>query len=210
MEVKIKKNELGLSLDKNYFVYELINDINNQLLIRIENDYKQIFTYEIKKFNIINEKEPERWITVSRDDEVIKTFVEFSGLGFWENFYNDDIDSLKKFHSIKVTMFAMDFDSEKVNSILHFSNCDEQILLIDSLKFNLRSEFVNSIIQYSRIKFNDDAVKFRFELESAFEYLSCFKNESIDECFIEFYGVADFQTKSLTGIVDNYFNPNQE
>ena len=142
MEVKIKINELGLSINKYYFVYELIRMENNQFLIRIENDDKQIFTYDIRKFVITDETKPERWITVSRENEVIKTFLEFSKLDFWEKFYNDDSDALRKFHGVKVNMFAMNINSEKVNSILSFSDCDEQIFLLNSLKSNLRDEFI--------------------------------------------------------------------
>ena len=152
MQVKTKRNELGLSINKYYFVYELISMENNQLLIRIENNDKRIFTYDIKKFDIMDGTKPERWITVYSGNQVIKTFSEFSELDFWEKFYNDDPDALIKFHGVKVDMFAMNINAKKVNSIFNFSDCDEQTLLLNSLKSNLNDEFINTVIEYSRVR----------------------------------------------------------
>lgn len=203
-----KEKTHRLTLNKNYTVYEAQSSIGDQStqynLYRIEDDYGSVIPYESSNFEILSEVNDNYNKKILDNNEVIliHSFIDIKY--FWSRFYDDDPEMIELFIKAKKDIYRNEMTNEEVFGIIDRDNSDERDFLIDMLIDNKDDNYIEKIITICKEKLS------KWEngesLETSFKYLSTFKNDKVNDFFIEYLSENEKGNDVLDKIVYDYFD----
>ncbi|MGN8231307.1 hypothetical protein [Paenibacillus polymyxa] len=209
MRVCLKKDaekQENLSKFKKYIVYSLETSKNGEKFYRIENDANQVVPYSISLFEIVSDKVNSDWIIWDKPNNSSALLPEqFAYLSFWEDYYNDELEALKKFNSVKEQLFQEELEENEVHEIIEMENEDEITFVLNFL-FKLKDDrFINQVIQYVKPKLERNYGVDNTTL-LAFQYLSLFNQSEVEDFFLYYLTNIELGDDQLTSIVTEYFS----
>ncbi|WP_311079284.1 hypothetical protein [Paenibacillus polymyxa] len=209
MRVCLKKDaekQENLSKFKKYIVYSLETSKNGEKFYRIENDANQVVPYSISLFEIVSDKVNSDWIIWDKPNNSSALLPEqFAYLSFWEDYYNDELEALKKFNSVKEQLFQEELEENEVHEIIEMENEDEITFVLNFL-FKLKDDrFINQVIQYVKPKMERNYGVDNTTL-LAFQYLSLFNQSEVEDFFLYYLTNIELGDDQLTSIVTEYFS----
>ncbi|MEK5031077.1 hypothetical protein MKY96_06530 [Paenibacillus sp. FSL R7-0302] len=209
MRVRIKEGiqkQENLSIDKKYMVYSVETSKNKEEFYRVENDLKQVVPYSISLFDIVSDRKNSDWILWNKPNNS-SAFLpkQLAYLSFWEDYYNDELEALKKFNLVKEQLFQEELGDDELHEIFEQDNEDEIIFVLNALHKTKDNKMTNQIIQYVKRKLEksnglDNTVLL------AFQYLSLFKQSDVEDYFIYYLTNIELGNDLLTAVVNEYFN----
>lgn len=112
-----KKVYINLTKGKEYVVLSIefynketspfCNFIGDYILYRIEDDDGLVKPIPSKLFTIVSNQLPECWVIYYENNECFSILPsEWASPSFWENFYNDDYNTLEVFEKIRNQIYA--------------------------------------------------------------------------------------------------------
>lgn len=203
-----KEKTHRLTLNKNYTVYEAQSSIGDQPtqynLYRIEDDYGSVIPYESSNFEILSEVNDNYNKKILDNNEVIliHSFIDIKY--FWARFYDDDPEMIELFIKAKKDIYDNEMTNKEIVRIIDQDNSDERDFLIDMLIDNKDDNYIEKIISICKEKLskweNSES------LETSFKYLSTFKNDKVNDFFIEYLSETEEENDVLDKIVYDYFD----
>ncbi|MDO5558753.1 MAG: hypothetical protein Q4F95_04055 [Oscillospiraceae bacterium] len=203
-----KEKTHRLTLNKNYTVYEAKCSTGDQPtqynLYRIEDDYGSVIPYESRNFEILSEVNDNYNKKILDNNEVIliHSFIDIKY--FWARFYDDDPEMIELFIKAKKDIYSNEMTNKEIFEIIDQDNSDERDFLIDMLIDNKDDNYIEKIITICKEKLskweNSES------LESLFKYLCTFKNDKVNDFFIEYLSENEKGNDVLDKIVYKYFN----
>ncbi len=210
MRVKCKNNknkEQRLTLNKNYSAYEAEyideNGTKEYIIFKIEDDYGSVIPYEANNFEIISDCNNNYVKKQINDNKVVLTHSLITDRYFWSRLYDDDYEMKKLFIKAKKDIYTSEMTKEEILEIINGNNFDERDFVIDVLIEQKNDYFIENIIKICKMqldKWIDNS-----NLETLFKYLSIFKNDSVNEFFIEYLSENEKGNEILDNIVYKYF-----
>lgn len=209
MRVRLKEDvekKENLSIDKKYMVYSVETSKNGEEFYRLENDIKQVVPYSISLFDIVSEKVNSDWILWSKpNDNSALLPKQFAYLSFWEDYYNDELEALRIFNSVKEQLFQEELDENEIREIFELENEDEISFVLNVLFKKKDNRFINQVIQYVKTKLEDN-----YGIDNttllAFQYLSLFNQSEVEDYFIYYLTNIELGSDQLTAVVNEYFS----
>ncbi|WP_128100477.1 hypothetical protein [Paenibacillus sp. DCT19] len=209
MRVQLKDTitlQTNLSLDRRYFVYEIESTPSGNTYYRIENDAKQVVPYDSALLNVVSDKLYGDWTDLKKPyQSSAKVPREIAYITFWEEFYNDDPKALRAFSKVKARLYLEELEESEIKDILESNNEDEIYFVLNTLISVKSDTFTNEIIQLAQTKLIENNYPEDDVLTAAFQYLSLFQEEHINEFFIHYLTNIELGNDKLTEIVNNYF-----
>lgn len=209
MRVWLKKDaekQENLSMFKKYIVYSLETSKNGEKFYRIENDVNQVVPYSISLFEIVSDKVNSDWILWDKPNNSSALLPEqFAYLSFWEDYYNDDLEAMKKFNYVKEQLLQEELEENEVHEIIEMGNEDKMPFVLNFLFKSKDDRFINRVIQYVKSKLERNYGVDNTTL-LAFQYLNLFRHSEIDDFFLYYLTNIELGDDQLTSIVTDYFN----
>lgn len=210
MRVQLKDTktlQTNLSFDQRYIVYEIESASSGNTYYRIENDAKQVVPYDAALFDVVSDKLYGDWIELNKPNQSsARVPREIAYITFWEEFYNDDPKALRAFRQVKARLYLEELEESEVKDILESKNEDEIYFVLTTLISTKCDTFTNEIIQFAQTRLEENMYSEDDILVAAFQYLSLFKDEHINEFFIYYLTNIELGNDKLTDIVNNYFS----
>lgn len=147
----------GISTNKNYMIYAVETSIDGEEFYRIENDYNQIILYSANLFEIRSAQLSSDWILWNKPNGSSGLLPEqFTYLSFWEDYYNDDVEALNIFSSVKEILIQQELNENEISKIFEASiDNDINYILNVLLKFqDLR--FLRQVLKYAKSEFESN------------------------------------------------------
>ncbi len=210
MRVQLKDTitlQTNLSFDQRYIVYEIESAPSEYTYYRIENDAKQVVPYDAALFDVVSDKLYGDWIELNKPNQSsARVPREIAYITFWEEFYNDEPKALRAFRQVKARLYLEELEESEVKDILESKNEDEIYFVLTTLISTKCDTFMNEIIQFAKTRLEENMYSEDDILVAAFQYLSLFKDEHINEFFIYYLTNIELGNDKLTDIVNNYFS----
>ncbi|MEC1262254.1 hypothetical protein P9D34_17890 [Bacillus swezeyi] len=212
MRVKcIEKDNRVPDITKNkiYSVYE--GEFKNKfkekkyISFRIQDDYGSVIPYEAKYFEIISNKNTNYVEKKIAEDthKFIHKFISYDG--FWSMLYDEEGTSLDDFWRAKKDIYKLEMSKDEMHEILQGENEDERDFILDLLIEVKDDHFIEDAIKLGRKHLHEWIINNQ-SLETLFFYISCFKDDRIDDFFIEYLSENEKGNDKLDKIVNDYFN----
>lgn len=202
-----KDREPELTIGKKYIVYEGQFNLNGKMkeyiMFKIENDCGSVIPYDSKHFTIISHNNNCYINDNAREDSYKFNHRAIAYKEFWSMFYDEAGSSIEDFRAAKKELFKSELSKEEVLIKLSDDNIDEIELIIELLKEEDNSYFMEDIISICKKQL--DKWEFNNELCILFEYLSEFKNEEVNQFFICYLSENQKGNENLDKIVYKYF-----
>lgn len=209
MKVKCIDNskEPELTINKNYIVYageiDLNNGIKEYILFKIENDYGSVIPYNSKYFTISSNNNNDYV-----NEEVGENNYEFNYRSiayweFWSMLYDEAGNSIEDFRIAKQELYRSELNKEEILNILNNGSVDERNFIAELLMEDKNCEFTDDIIRICKKQL--DQWKNNNDLYVLFNYLSDFKDETIEQFFIHYLSENQQGNEILDKIVYKYF-----
>lgn len=184
-----------------------VNDEQTIISIWIQDDTGNIGIYNINDFEI-QSITFERYVFVSENqNEFLNNCISYDG--FWVGFYNDNPDGLngylkakKAFLSAKMELYR-EYSECELQAKISSNNLDERDFIFSFLRNEKNSNFIELAIALIKDSMKNNS-KY-FEVDEIFRYLSSFKNECIQDFFIEYMSNEIWENSEINEIVYNYF-----
>lgn len=201
-----KNKEHRLTLNKNYSVYEAEyvdkEATKEYIIFKIEDDYGSVIPYDANNFEVILECNNNYVRKQLDDSKVILTHSFITDKYFWSRVYDDDCEMKKLFIKAKKDIIS-EMTKEEILEIISGDNFDERDFIMDVLTEQKNDYFIEIILKTCKIqldKWIDNS-----NLETLFKYLSIFKNDSVNDFFIEYLSENEKGNEILDNIVYKYF-----
>lgn len=201
-----KNKEHRLTLNKNYSVYEAEyvdkEATKEYIIFKIEDDYGSVIPYDANNFEVISECNNNYVRKQLDDSKVILTHSFITDKYFWSRLYDDDCEMKKLFIKAKKDIIS-EMTKEEILEIISGDNFDERDFIMDVLTEQKNDYFIETILKTCKIqldKWIDNS-----NLETLFKYLSIFKNDSVNDFFIEYLSENEKGNEILDNIVYKYF-----
>ncbi|MHC1748028.1 MAG: hypothetical protein AB9856_06505 [Cellulosilyticaceae bacterium] len=172
---------------------------------RLENDIGQIRAYKANMFDVECSKLSSTWIFNKKNENnysIIAKDIAYNS--FWEDFYNDDNIAVLKLLNVKSQIYLEDLSDSEIAGIIKDAPEEKLELILNALTQEKNNKFIEQVIDCCKLQLN----KYSNEslLISAFRYLSTFKQNQVEEFFIEFLSTTLTNNEELIQIVNRYFN----
>ncbi|MNW28851.1 hypothetical protein D3C74_56900 [compost metagenome] len=209
MRVCLKKNlekQGNLSMIKKYIVYSVETSKNGEKFYRIENDANQVVPYSISLFEIVSDQVNSDWILWNKPNNSSALLPkQFAYLSFWEDYYNDELEALKKFNLVKEQLLQEELEENEVREIIEMENEDKITFVLNFLLKSKDNRYINQVIEYAKSNLEksygvDNATLL------AFQYLSLFNQSEVDDFFLYYLTNIELGDDQLTEIVNEYFS----
>ncbi|MCT1398466.1 hypothetical protein M4D81_05540 [Paenibacillus sp. p3-SID867] len=210
MRVKCIENSKNpnLTINKIYTVYEgeFIADAYERLYImfKIQDDYGSVIPYDAKYFEISSDKNPNYLEKEISENKYRFTHKFISYDKFWSMLYDEAGTSVDDFRSAKKDIYKLEMSREEICEIIKGDNQDELDTILELLLEKKDSNFIEEVIRLSHKEMNKRM--FNQNIETAFLYLSEFKNDYVNNFFIEYLSENEKGNEKLDKIVSDYFN----
>lgn len=197
-----------ITQNKIYSVFEcefIKNDEEiNYNSFRIQDNYGSVIPYEAKYFKIISSNNSNYVEKKIAEDKYKLTHKFISYNGFWAMFYEEDGTSLDDFWRAKKDIYIQEMSQDEMREILQGENQDERDFILELLMETKDDYFIEDSIKIGRKQLKEWTTN--HSLETLFLYISRFKNEKIDNFFIEYLSENEKGNDKLDRIVSDYFN----
>ena len=196
-----------ITVNKNYIVYAgeftVEDGFKEYSVFKIEDDYGSVIPYESKYFSIIINNN-----TNYIKEEVGENKYEFNYKiiaykEFWSMLYDEAGGSIEDFRTAKNELYRSELNKEEILNRLGSDNIDERNFVVNLLTEDKNQEFIEYIIKICKIQ--SDQWKDNYNLETLFKYLSGFKDETINQFFIDYLSENEKGNEKSDKIVYNYF-----
>ncbi|WP_454192466.1 hypothetical protein [Paenibacillus sp. Marseille-Q7038] len=209
MRVCLKKDaerQENLSVIKKYIVYSVETSKNGEEFYRIENDVNQVVPYSTSLFEIVSDKVNPDWILWNKPNNSSALLPkQFAYLSFWEDYYNDELEALKKFNLVKEKLLQEELEENEVREIIEMENEEKITFILNFLFKSKDNRFINQVIHY--IKSN---LEKNYGVDNttllAFQYLSLFNQSEVEDFFLYYLTNIELGNDQLTAIVNEYFS----
>lgn len=209
MRVCLKKDvekQENLSMIKKYIVYSVETSKNGEKFYRIENDANQVVPYSISLFEIVSDKVNSDWILWEKPNNSSALLPkQFAYLSFWEDYYNDELEALKKFNLVKEQLLQEELEENEVREIIETENEEKITFVLNFLFKSKDNRFINQVIQYIKSKLEKNYGGDNTTL-LAFQYLSLFNQSEVEDVFLYYLTNIELGGDQLTAIVNEYFS----
>jgi len=209
MRVCLKKDvekQENLSMIKKYIVYSVETSKNGEKFYRIENDANQVVPYSISLFEIVSDKVNSDWILWNKPNNSSALLPkQFAYLSFWEDYYNDELEALKKFNLVKEQLLQEELEENEVREIIEMENEDKITFVLNFLFKSIDNRFINQVIQYVKSKLERNYGVDNTTL-LAFQYLSLFNQSEVEDFFLYYLTNIELGDDQLTVIINEYFS----
>lgn len=209
MRVILKKDldkKENLSINKKYIVFSLETNKNGEEFYRIENDANQVVPYPTSIFEIISNKVNSDWVLWNKPNNSSALLPkQFTYLSFWEDYYNDELEALKKFNLVKEQLFLEELEEHEVREIFEVGDEDEIAFILKVIYKAKDIRFINQVIEYVKLKLAESYGEDNTTL-LAFRYLSLFRQGEVEDYFLYYLTNIELGNDQLTAIVNEYFS----
>jgi hypothetical protein len=203
------KNKLpNITVNEIYTVYEgeFIVRFNEKhyIVFKIQDDYGSVIPYDAKYFDIISD-ENTNYIEKKISEDKYKFTHKFICYDkFWSMFYDEVGTSLDDFWIAKKDIYKLEMGKEEICEIIKGDNEDERDFILELLLETRDNYFIEEVIRLCYKQLNGWTLNQNFEI--VFLYLSQFKNDCINDFFIEYLSEYEKGNEKLDKIVSDYFN----
>lgn len=209
MRVCLKKDvekQENISMNKKYIVYSVETSKNGEEFYRIENDARQVVPYSISLFEIVSDKVNSDWILWNKPNNSSALLPkQFAYLSFWEDYYNDELEALKKFNMVKEQLLQEELEEKEVREIIELENEDNIRFVLNFLSKSEDNRFIDQVIQYVKSNLEKNYGVDNTTL-LAFKYLNLFNQNEVEDFFLYYLTNIEFGDDQLTAIVNEYFS----
>ncbi len=196
----------GISNNKNYMIYAVETSIDGEVFYRIENDYNQIILYSASLFEIRYAPLSSDWILWNKPNGSSVTLPEqFAYLSFWEDYYNDEIEALDRFRSVKEILIQEELAEDEISDIFEIRQDTEINFILNSLLKSKDLRFLQQVLKYAQSELESTNRQLD-TIRLSFRYLSLFSEKEVEEFFIDYLINIECGSDVLTPIVIEYFN----
>lgn len=210
MKVKCVNNstEPALTINKSYIVYAgefiLRQEIKEYISFKIENDHGSVIPYDSKYFIIDSDNNNNNYINEKvGENNYHFNYRSIAYWEFWSMLYDEAGNSIEDFRSAKQELYRSELNKEEISNILNGDNEDERDFIVELLREDKNCEFINDIIRICKTQL--DQWKDNNNLDTLFNYLSEFKNEMVNEFFVDYLSENEKGNEVLDKIVYKYF-----
>lgn len=210
MRVKCVENSSNpnLTINKIYTVYEgefIVNAYEKRyLMFKIQDDYGSVIPYDAKYFEISSDHNPNYLEKEISENKCRFTHKFISYDKFWSMLYDEAGTSLDDFWRAKKDIYKLEMSREEICEIIKGDNQDELDIILELLLETKDGNFIEEVISLSQKELNEHIPN--QNLETAFMYLSEFKNDCVSHFFIEYLSENNKGNEKLDEIVSDYFN----
>ncbi|WP_413407273.1 hypothetical protein [Paenibacillus amylolyticus] len=193
-------------MNKKYIVYSVETSKNGEEFYRIENDARQVVPYSISLFEIVSDKVNSDWILWNKPNNSSALLPkQFAYLSFWEDYYNDELEALKKFNMVKEQLLQEELEEKEVREIIELENEDNIRFVLNFLSKSEDNRFIDQVIQYVKSNLEKNYGVDNTTL-LAFKYLNLFNQNEVEDFFLYYLTNIEFGDDQLTAIVNEYFS----
>ncbi|MCP1186549.1 hypothetical protein [Paenibacillus sp. 1781tsa1] len=193
-------------MNKKYIVYSVETSKNGEEFYRIENDARQVVPYSSSLFEIVSDKVNSDWILWNKPNNSWALFPkQFAYLSFWEDYYNDELEALKKFNMVKEQLLQEELEEKEVREIIEMENEDNIRFVLNFLFKSKDNRFIDQVIQYVKSNLEKNYGADNNTL-LAFKYLNLFNQNEVEYFFLYYLTNVEFGDDQLTAIVNEYFS----
>lgn len=196
-----------ITVNKNYIVYAgeftVENGFKEYNVFKIEDDYGSVIPYESKYFSIISNNNANYIKEEVGENKYEFNYKVIAYKEFWSMLYDEAGNSIEDFRVAKNELYRSELNKEEILNRLGSDNIDERNFIVNLLTEEKNEEFIENIIKICKTQL--DQWKDNYNLDILFNYLSGFKNETINEFFIDYLSENEKGNKKLDKIVYNYF-----
>ncbi|HCQ89883.1 MAG TPA: hypothetical protein DIU45_09250 [Clostridium sp.] len=196
----------ALTINKDYIVYAgeftLNDEIKEYTLFKIENDHGSIIPYNSKYFTISSNNNNDY---INKKVEGNKYDFNYRSIAYWEFWsmlYDGAGNSIEDFRTAKQELYRSELNKEEILNRLNSDNIDERNLIVELLREDKNCEFIDEISRICKIQL--DQWKNNNDLDVLFNYLSDFKNETVNQFFIDYLSENEKGNEILDKIVYKY------
>lgn len=201
-------NRPNITINKIYTVYEgefIADKCERQyVMFKIQDDYGSVIPYDAKYFEISSNKNPNYLEKKLSESKYRFTHKFISYDKFWSMLYDEAGTSLDDFWSAKKDIYKLEMSREEICEVIKGDNQDELDFILELLLETKDSSFIEEVIRLSHKQLNERMLN--QNVETAFLYLSEFKNDCVNNFFIEYLTENERGNEKLDKIVSNYFN----
>ncbi|PJI09251.1 MULTISPECIES: hypothetical protein [Clostridium] len=211
MRVKCIENSNKLpniTVSKIYTVYEgefiTISKEKHYVMLKIEDDYGSVIPYDAGYFKIISDKNT-NYVETKIAENKYKFTHKFISYDFFGSMLYDGVGtSLDDFSEAKKDIYKLEMSKEEMHEIIKGDNEDERDFILE-LAIEVRNDcFAEDVIRLCHKQLNE--WKMDKSLETSFLYLSNFKNDCVNDFFIEYLSENEKGNEKLDKIVIDYFD----
>lgn len=209
MKVKCIANgkEPALTINKNYIVFEgefTLNDgIKEYTVFNIENDHGSIIPYNSKYFTISSDNNNDYVNEKAGENKYDFNYRSIAYWKFWSMLYDEAGNSIEDFIIAKQELYRSELNKEEILNRLNGDNVDERDFIVELLREDKNCEFIDDVIRICKTQL--DQWKDNNDLDTLFNYLSEFKNETVNQFFIDYLSENEKGNETLDKIVYKYF-----
>ncbi|TVX94884.1 hypothetical protein [Cohnella terricola] len=201
-------NRHNITINKMYTVYEgeYIADAYERqyVMFKIQNDYGSVIPYDAQYFEISSDKNPNYLEKEVSENKYRFTHKFISYDKFWSMFYDEAGTSLDDFRSAKKDIYKLEMSRGEICEIIKGDNQDELDFILELLLETNDSNFIEEVIRLSHKQLNERMLN--QNVETVFLYVSNFKNDCVNNFFIEYLSENEKGNEKLDKIVIDYFN----
>ncbi len=197
----------ALTINKDYIVYAgeftLNDEIKEYTLFKIENDHGSVIPYNSKYFTISSDNNNDY---INEKVEKNKYGFNYRSIAYWEFWsmlYDEAGNSIEDFRTAKQELYRSELNKEEILNRLNSDNIDERNLIVELLREDKNCGFIDEISRICKIQL--DQWKNNNDLDVLFNYLSDFKNETVNQFFIDYLSENEKGNEILDNIVYKYF-----
>ncbi|WP_440116688.1 hypothetical protein [Paenibacillus sp. QZ-Y1] len=209
MRVQLKDTlalQTNLSFDQKYIVFEIKFTSSGDTYYSIENDAMRVVPYDSSLFNVVSDKLNGDWTILDKPNQSSARLPrEIAHMTFWEEFYNDEPKALRAFNQAKARLYLEELEDTEIKDILESNNEEEIFFVLNTLIRTKCDTFTNDMIQVAKTRLEENRYSQDDMLLAAFQYLSLFQEEHINEFFIYYLTNVELGNDELTEIASNYF-----
>lgn len=209
MKVKCIDNDKNpaLTINKNYIVYAgeftLNDEIKEYTLFKIENDHGSVISYNSKYFTISSDNNNDYINKKVKENKYNFNYKSIAYWEFWSMLYDEAGNSIEDFRTAKQELYMSELNKEEILNKLNSNNIDERDFIVELLRDDRNCEFIDEIIRICKIQL--DQWKNNNDLDVLFNYLSDFKNETVNQFFIDYLSENEKGNEILDKVVYKYF-----
>lgn len=197
----------ALTITKNYIVYAgeftLNDEIKEYTLFKIENDHGSVISYNSKCFTISSDNNNDYINKKVEENKYNFNYKSIAYWEFWSMLYDEAGNSIEDFRTAKQELYRSELNKEEILNRLNSDNIDERNFIVELLREDRNCEFIDEIIRICKIQL--DKWKNNNDLDVLFNYLSDFKNETVNQFFIDYLSENEKGNEILSKIVYKYF-----
>lgn len=199
--------EPALTINENYIVYGgefTLNDgVKKFILFKIENDHGSVIPYNSEYFTISSDNNNDYINEKVGENKYEFNYRSIAYWGFWSMLYDEAGNSIEDFIIAKKELYRGELKQEEILNKLNSNNIDERNFIVELLREDKNCKFIDDIIRICKIQL--DEWKDDSDLDVLFAYLSEFKNEMVNQFFIDYLSENGKGNKILDMIVYKYF-----